>query len=188
MALYPQTTCFYKAVINRLPTLATEEYEVLFEDPSYADGYSPPLMVAQRYVIQIKDVSKKKWGKEEEGRKEGQQDAEQREGEVWWVCENWGKEKEEEYKGRTNSSIPDGLYKAVWHKLLHLIWSERHRTVKAKAPPHPLLPLAGKKEIEGLEVFDIKNTNKKLNGKKKKRQKVRLEKIREWSEEYYQKE
>ncbi|XP_063883129.1 SAGA-associated factor 29-like isoform X4 [Scylla paramamosain] len=60
MALYPQTTCFYKAVINRLPTLATEEYEVLFEDPTYADGYSPPLMVAQRYVIQIKDVSKKK--------------------------------------------------------------------------------------------------------------------------------
>ncbi|XP_042223577.1 SAGA-associated factor 29-like isoform X2 [Homarus americanus] len=60
MALYPQTTCFYKAVINRLPTLATEEYEVLFEDPTYADGYSPPLMVAQRYVIQIKEVSKKK--------------------------------------------------------------------------------------------------------------------------------
>ncbi|KAK7084198.1 hypothetical protein SK128_010589 [Halocaridina rubra] len=59
MALYPQTTCFYKAVINRLPTLATEEYEVLFEDPSYADGYSPPLMVAQRYVIQIKEVKKK---------------------------------------------------------------------------------------------------------------------------------
>lgn len=93
MALYPQTTCFYKAVINRLPTLATEEYEVLFEDPTYADGYSPPLMVAQRYVIQIKDVSKKKWGKEDEGRgEEGQQDAEQKEEEAWWeVCKNWGK-------------------------------------------------------------------------------------------------
>ncbi|KAB7501348.1 SAGA-associated factor 29 [Armadillidium nasatum] len=60
MALYPQTTCFYKGVINQLPTLATEEYEVLFEDPSYADGYSPPLMVAQRYVIQIKESIKKK--------------------------------------------------------------------------------------------------------------------------------
>ncbi|CAL4067057.1 unnamed protein product, partial [Meganyctiphanes norvegica] len=60
MALYPQTTCFYKAIINRLPGLAMEEYEVLFEDPSYADGYSPPLNVAQRYVIQIKEGNKKK--------------------------------------------------------------------------------------------------------------------------------
>ena len=53
MALYPQTTCFYKAIINKLPTTSTEEYEVLFEDASYADGYSPPLSVAQRYVIKI---------------------------------------------------------------------------------------------------------------------------------------
>lgn len=43
MALYPQTTCFYKAVINQLPQTANEEYEVLFEDPTYADGYSPLL-------------------------------------------------------------------------------------------------------------------------------------------------
>ncbi|XP_051157721.1 SAGA-associated factor 29 [Leptopilina boulardi] len=59
MALYPQTTCFYKAVINQLPSTATEEYEVLFEDPNYADGYSPPLNVAQRYVISIKESKKK---------------------------------------------------------------------------------------------------------------------------------
>jgi SGF29 tudor-like domain. len=55
MALYPQTTCFYKAVVNQLPTSSTEEYEVLFEDPTYPDGFSPPLTVAQRYVISIKD-------------------------------------------------------------------------------------------------------------------------------------
>ncbi|ETN66734.1 coiled-coil domain-containing protein 101 [Anopheles darlingi] len=48
MALYPQTTCFYKAIINQLPQTANEEYEVLFEDPTYPDGYSPPLFVAQR--------------------------------------------------------------------------------------------------------------------------------------------
>ena len=59
MALYPQTTCFYKAVVNRIPSLATEEYEVLFEDASYPEGFSPPLMVAQRYLIQIKDPRKK---------------------------------------------------------------------------------------------------------------------------------
>ncbi|XP_065088101.1 SAGA-associated factor 29 [Ochlerotatus camptorhynchus] len=58
MALYPQTTCFYKAVINQLPQTANEEYEVLFEDPTYADGYSPPLFVAQRYVIAIKQNKK----------------------------------------------------------------------------------------------------------------------------------
>ncbi|XP_052872571.1 SAGA-associated factor 29-like isoform X2 [Anopheles cruzii] len=58
MALYPQTTCFYKAIINQLPQTANEEYEVLFEDPSYPDGYSPPLFVAQRYVIAIKQNKK----------------------------------------------------------------------------------------------------------------------------------
>lgn len=58
MALYPQTTCFYKAVVNQLPTTSTEEYEVLFEDATYADGYSPPLNVAQRYVIREGKKSK----------------------------------------------------------------------------------------------------------------------------------
>lgn len=60
MALYPQTTCFYKAVVNQLPTSATEEYEVLFEDATYPEGYSPPLNVAQRYVISIKEGKKSK--------------------------------------------------------------------------------------------------------------------------------
>lgn len=31
MALYPQTTCFYRAVVNRLPACAADPYEVLFE-------------------------------------------------------------------------------------------------------------------------------------------------------------
>lgn len=58
MSLYPQTTCFYKAIINNLPTTATEDYEVLFEDQHYPEGYSPPLCVAQRYVISIKHHKK----------------------------------------------------------------------------------------------------------------------------------
>jgi len=37
-----------------------EDYLVLFEDTSYPDGYSPPLSVAQRYVIMCKE-DKKKW-------------------------------------------------------------------------------------------------------------------------------
>lgn len=61
MALYPQTTCFYKALVNQLPITAMDDYEVLFEDSSYADGFAPPLAVAQRYVIAYKD--KKKNGK-----------------------------------------------------------------------------------------------------------------------------
>uniref|UniRef100_A0A1B6CIQ2 SGF29 C-terminal domain-containing protein n=1 Tax=Clastoptera arizonana TaxID=38151 RepID=A0A1B6CIQ2_9HEMI len=60
MALYPQTTCFYKAVVNQLPATSTDEYELLFEDPTYPDGYSPPLTVPQRYVIAIKDKKDKK--------------------------------------------------------------------------------------------------------------------------------
>lgn len=37
-----------------------DDYSVLFEDTTYSDGYSPPLMVAQRYVIACKE-DKKKW-------------------------------------------------------------------------------------------------------------------------------
>ncbi|CAG0878617.1 unnamed protein product [Darwinula stevensoni] len=51
LAIYPQTTCFYKAIVKKSPSVATEDYEVLFEDPQYDDGYSPPLQVAQRYII-----------------------------------------------------------------------------------------------------------------------------------------
>jgi len=51
MALYPQTTCFYRALIHTAPKTQHEEYSVLFEDSSYADGYSPPLNAPQRYVV-----------------------------------------------------------------------------------------------------------------------------------------
>ena len=51
MAIYPQTTCFYKGVIKEAPSSPADDYEVLFEDPSYGDGYSPPLSVAQRWNI-----------------------------------------------------------------------------------------------------------------------------------------
>lgn len=59
MALYPQTTCFYRALINEPPKGPTDDYLVLFEDSSYPEGYSPPLSVAQRYVIQCKENKKK---------------------------------------------------------------------------------------------------------------------------------
>lgn len=36
-----------------------DDYSVLFEDTSYADGYSPPLNVAQRYVVACKEPKKK---------------------------------------------------------------------------------------------------------------------------------
>ena len=36
-----------------------DDYSVLFEDTTYTDGYSPPLMVAQRYVIACKEDKKK---------------------------------------------------------------------------------------------------------------------------------
>lgn len=58
MALYPQTTCFYKAIVNQLPTSVLDDYELIFEDSSYPDGYAPPLKVAQRYVIDINERKK----------------------------------------------------------------------------------------------------------------------------------
>lgn len=59
MALFPQTTCFYKAVVNKLPQTFTDEYVLLFEDATYPDGYAPPLKVPQRYVIDIKGKKEK---------------------------------------------------------------------------------------------------------------------------------
>jgi len=32
LALYPQTTCFYKAIVTGVPTRHEAEYEVTFED------------------------------------------------------------------------------------------------------------------------------------------------------------
>lgn len=59
MALYPQTTCFYRAVVIKLPQTHADKYEVLFEDPTYKNGYSPPTYVAQRYVIALKQSGSK---------------------------------------------------------------------------------------------------------------------------------
>ncbi|XP_052336188.1 SAGA-associated factor 29-like isoform X1 [Oncorhynchus keta] len=59
LALYPQTTCFYRALIHTHPHRPQDDYSVLFEDTSYADGYSPPLNVAQRYVVACKENKKK---------------------------------------------------------------------------------------------------------------------------------
>lgn len=59
MALYPQTTCFYRALVERPPDGPIDDYSVLFEDNSYADGYSPALNVAQRYVVQVKEPRKR---------------------------------------------------------------------------------------------------------------------------------
>ncbi|CAB1341359.1 unnamed protein product, partial [Coregonus sp. 'balchen'] len=59
LALYPQTTCFYRALIHTPPHRPQDDYSVLFEDTSYADGYSPPLNVAQRYVVACKENKKK---------------------------------------------------------------------------------------------------------------------------------
>ncbi|CAH1800508.1 unnamed protein product [Owenia fusiformis] len=59
LALYPQTTCFYRALIHEIPKRPQDDYSVLFEDTTYPEGYSPPLNVAQRYVIWCKDDKKK---------------------------------------------------------------------------------------------------------------------------------
>lgn len=57
-ALYPQTTCFYRAKVNKQPRTAAEGYELLFDDDAYDTGVSPPLSVPQRYVIVYKNPKK----------------------------------------------------------------------------------------------------------------------------------
>ena len=45
--------------VNECLSQHEDDYSVLFEDTTYTDGYSPPLMVAQRYVIACKEDKKK---------------------------------------------------------------------------------------------------------------------------------
>lgn len=58
LALYPQTTCFYRAIIDRAPEDPSQDYMVSFEDATYTEGYSPPLSVPQRYVITSREPKK----------------------------------------------------------------------------------------------------------------------------------
>lgn len=58
LALYPQTTCFYRAIIDRSPQDPSQDYLVSFEDATYTEGYSPPLAVPQRYVISAREPKK----------------------------------------------------------------------------------------------------------------------------------
>jgi len=55
MALYPQTTCFYKGTVAAVPEKPNEDYIVLFEDSTYPMGYSPPMPVAQKYIVEFPD-------------------------------------------------------------------------------------------------------------------------------------
>lgn len=57
LALYPQTTCFYKGVVEQIPVTPTDDYLVAFEDSSYPTGYSPPLPVPQRFVVTFKEAN-----------------------------------------------------------------------------------------------------------------------------------
>uniref|UniRef100_A0A095B307 SAGA-associated factor 29-like protein n=1 Tax=Schistosoma haematobium TaxID=6185 RepID=A0A095B307_SCHHA len=55
LALYPQTTCFYKAIVDEIPIHIHDEYSLYFEDSSYPEGYAPAIKIPQRYVIQCPD-------------------------------------------------------------------------------------------------------------------------------------
>lgn len=51
LALYPQTTCFYRGIVYEAPQTPQEDYLILFEDNTYPEGYSPPLNVPQLYIV-----------------------------------------------------------------------------------------------------------------------------------------
>ncbi|XP_003741554.1 SAGA-associated factor 29 [Galendromus occidentalis] len=51
-ALYPQTTCFYRGLVDEIPHGPQEGYSVQFEDENYPGGFAPALVVEQLYVIE----------------------------------------------------------------------------------------------------------------------------------------
>ncbi|CAF4757792.1 unnamed protein product [Rotaria sp. Silwood1] len=58
LALYPQTSCFYKGVVESIPRVGKDCYSIIFEDSSYNSGYSPEFDVPQMFVVAYKDVKK----------------------------------------------------------------------------------------------------------------------------------
>lgn len=52
--MYPQTTCFFKAVVKAPPKTVHEGYEVLFEDDY--NQHSILMVVSQRFVVSAPSV------------------------------------------------------------------------------------------------------------------------------------
>ncbi|KAI1695714.1 SGF29 tudor-like domain-containing protein [Ditylenchus destructor] len=59
LALFPRTTCFYKAIVDTPPAGPNDEYFIAFEDERSQTGYSPPVRVVQMFVITFKEKPKK---------------------------------------------------------------------------------------------------------------------------------
>uniref|UniRef100_A0A8R1HWW7 SGF29 C-terminal domain-containing protein n=1 Tax=Caenorhabditis japonica TaxID=281687 RepID=A0A8R1HWW7_CAEJA len=57
LALYPQTTCFYKGIVHSAPADFREPYQVMFEDSSYNSGFCPPMPVSQKYIVAFREVA-----------------------------------------------------------------------------------------------------------------------------------
>ena len=59
LALYPDTTCFYKAVVHTPPSMRRQrDYLVEFEDESEPTGRGEPTAVPQKYVLRIPDYAR----------------------------------------------------------------------------------------------------------------------------------
>eukprot|EP00126_Sphaerothecum_destruens_P015172 Sdes_comp9096_c0_seq1m556 len=52
-ALYPQTTCFYSAVVTRTPTETNCNYLIEFSDDEDVDGCTPDREIPQRFVLKV---------------------------------------------------------------------------------------------------------------------------------------
>lgn len=55
LALYPQTTCFYKGVVESPPYTPDDSYLITFEDEEYENGHPPAVNVSQRFVLNYRE-------------------------------------------------------------------------------------------------------------------------------------
>ena len=64
LALYPDTTCFYRAYVYMPPSQSApnaqgrRDYLIQFEDENEASGLSEPMRVPQKYVLPLKPESR----------------------------------------------------------------------------------------------------------------------------------
>lgn len=56
LALYENTTCFYKGMVDLPPSDSHKPYQIAFEDGDCESGYSSPASVPQRYVLVYREI------------------------------------------------------------------------------------------------------------------------------------
>uniref|UniRef100_A0A0N5C7F9 SGF29 C-terminal domain-containing protein n=1 Tax=Strongyloides papillosus TaxID=174720 RepID=A0A0N5C7F9_STREA len=57
LAMYPQTTCFFNAIVLKKPKRSKDKYTLIFENDAQKDDWSEPMEVPQAFVLPCKQFT-----------------------------------------------------------------------------------------------------------------------------------